>query len=176
MTHVRSTVYFQFFVLATLGLIVPRSAAPAEERANYFNDPFIQVTNAVAECPVPEGPSITKAEMWAQSHWGAERGTSCFLSGHCRLPNSYLYDKEVISRVKKTMEADGRFATTSLWVEGQRRWVWLKGCVRSQAEADALEQLVRNLDDVEAVVSQLSVMKPPARPPLHREFGRPPIQ
>lgn len=98
--------------------------------------------------------------MRAESHWRAERGTSCFQSGRCRLPNAYLYDREIIPRVKKAILADGRFADTSLWIEGQRRWVILKGCVAHAAQIPALEQLVRNIDDVEAVISQLSVMAP----------------
>lgn len=133
------------------------AAHAAEERANFFNDPFLQATNGIADCPVPPGPSITRAEMEAQAHSRIERGTSCFQSGRCRLPNSYLYDQEIIPRVKKAILADGRFADTSVWVEGQRRWVWLKGCVRRPEEAKALEELVRSLDDVEAVIDQLSV-------------------
>ena len=132
-------------------------AQPAEERANFFNDPFLQVTSAIAGCPVPEGPLITADEMRAQSHYRAERGLRCFQSGRCRLPNSYMYDKEIIPRVKKAIDADGRFVDTSIWVEGQRRWVWLKGCVRRKADAEALEKLVRSLDDVEAVINQLTV-------------------
>jgi hypothetical protein len=131
--------------------------AAAEERANFFNDPFLQVTNAIADCPVPPGPAITRAEMEAQAHSRIERGTSCFQSGRCRLPNSYMYDQEIIPRVKKAILADGRFNDSSIWVEGQRRWVWLQGCLRRQADADALEQLVRSLDDVEAVINQLRV-------------------
>jgi hypothetical protein len=131
--------------------------AIAEERANFFNDPFIQITGAIKECPVPEGPMITCAEMQAQTHGRAERGTSCFQSGRCRLPNSYLYDKEIIPRVKKAIEADGRFMDTSVWAEGQRRWVWLKGCVHRAADAQALEQLVRQIEDVENVINELVV-------------------
>ena len=130
-------------------------ASPNEERSNFFGDPFLQVTNGIADCPVPNGPSITVGEMRAQAHLRAERGTSCYLSGRCRLPNAYLYDKEIIPRVKKAIDADGRFARTSVWVEGQRRWVWLKGCVRRKADSVALERLVRGLDDVEAVVNEL---------------------
>jgi len=131
--------------------------ALAEKRANYFNDPFLQVTRGIADCPVPEGPMITEAEMSTQAHVRIERGTRCFLSGRCRLPNSYLYDKEIIPRVEKAILADGRFADTAVWAEGQRRWVSLKGCVRSKEQAKALEQLVRQLDDVEAVINQLVV-------------------
>ena len=129
--------------------------ALGEKRANYFNDPFLQVTRGIADCPVPEGPMIAEAEMRIQAHVRIERGTRCFLSGRCRLPNSYLYDKEIIPRVEKAILADGRFADTSVWAEGQRRWVSLKGCVRSKEQAKALEQLVRQLDDVEAVINQL---------------------
>jgi hypothetical protein len=143
---------FILFCLACTSCI-----ALAEERANFFNDPFIQITDAIKDCPVPEGPLITRAEMQAQAHGRTERGTSCFQSGRCRLPNSYLYDKEIIPRVKKAVEADGRFADSSVWAEGQRRWVWLKGCVRSAADAHALEQLVRQIEDVENVVNELVV-------------------
>ena len=100
---------------------------------------------------------MSEAERRAEAHSRTERGTSCFQSGRCRLPNAYLYDKEIIPRVKQAILADGRFAGTSLWIEGKRRWVWLKGCVRTPAEAVALEKLVRNIDDVEAVINELVV-------------------
>ena len=129
----------------------------AEERANLFNDPFLQVTSGIANCPVPRGPEITRAEMLAQSHVRAERGGTCYRMGRCRLPNSYLYDKEIIPRVKKAIAADGRYAQTSIWVEGQRRWVWLKGCVRREVEAKELEKLVQSIDDVEVVINELVV-------------------
>jgi hypothetical protein len=129
----------------------------AEERSNLFNDPFLQVTNGIANCPVPRGPEITRAEMLAQSHVRAERGATCYRMGRCRLPNSYLYDKEIIPRVKKAIDADGRYAQTSVWVEGQRRWVWLKGCVRREVEAKELEKLVQSIDDVELVINELVV-------------------
>ena len=132
-------------------------ACLAQARANYFDDPFVQVTGGLADCPVPEGPVLTRAEMLAQSHARAERGTSCYQSGRCRLPNAYLYDKDIVARVQKAVAADGRFADSSVWVEGQRRWVWLKGCVRRQADADALARMVRGLDDVERVIDQLAV-------------------
>jgi len=133
--------------------------ASADQRKNWFDDPFVQVTGGIADCPAPEGPMLTEAEMRAEAHARAERGTSCFLSGRCRLPNAYLYDKEIIPRVRKAILADGRFANTSVWAEGQRRWVWLKGCVERADQADALERLVRGLDDVEAVINELVVKK-----------------
>ncbi len=141
--------------LATIACLA--GIAYAQERANYFNDPLVKVTNGLAGCTVPEAPSLTPDEVRVQSHLRSERGTRCYLSGRCRLPNSYLYDQEIISRVKKAIDADGRFADTSVWAEGQRRWVTLKGCVRSKSESEALVQLVRSIDDVEKVVNELVV-------------------
>jgi BON domain len=131
--------------------------ARAQERKNYFGDPFVQVTSALAGCPEPEGPLITLDEMRAQAHTRADRGTRCFLSGRCRLSNSYLYDREIVPRVKQYVGQDKRFATTSVWVIGQRRWVYLMGCVTSKQQSDALARAVGGVDDVEAVVNQLMI-------------------
>ena len=145
--------------VAAVAFGVATSALPAEERANYFDDPFLQVTGAIADCPPQQKTTYTMDEMRAQVHARAERGTRCYLEGRCRLPSSYDYDQEIIPRVKKAILADGRFAGTSIWIEGQRRWVWLKGCVRTRAEADAVERLVRRVDDVESVVNELVVKR-----------------
>jgi hypothetical protein len=135
---------------------------PREAKANHFNDPFSHATGGIADCPVPEGPEITLAEMLAQSHGRSERGTSCYQAGRCRLPNAYLYDQDIIARAVKAIDQDGRFGDTSVWLLGQRRWVWLKGCVRSAGQAQELERLVGSLDDVEAVVNELTVWAKPA--------------
>jgi osmotically-inducible protein OsmY len=147
--------------LALAGCASSQAAQAEELLQNYFNDPFLQVTSAIASCPPQQGPRISLAEMQAETHWRAERGTSCYRSGRCRLPNAYLYDQEIIPRAAKAILADGRFAESSIWVEGQRRWVWLKGCVRSSEASHAVEQLVRNIDDVEAVINELAVTPAP---------------
>ena len=132
----------------------------AQERANFFNDPFEQATSGIKSCPVPDGPLITRQEMLAQTHGRAERGTSCHQAGRCRLPNAYLYDPDNVARSKKAILADGRFGGTSVWLLGQRRWVWLQGCVRTKAEAESLERLIRSIDDVENVMNELKVVPP----------------
>ena len=143
---------------ATLAMFGAAVVALAQqERRNYYGDPFVQVTDAIAGCPVPEGPLITLDEMRAQGHGRVDRGTSCHRSGRCRLPNAYLYDKEIIPRVRQYIAQDSSFADTSVWILGQRRWVTLMGCVNSEAQRDALERAVRGIDDVEAVVDQLMV-------------------
>ena len=141
--------------LALIGLASTGHAQ--DERSNAFDDPFVQVTRALPTCPVPEGPLYTAAQAKAQSHIRAEKGTTCHDWGRCRLPNAYLYDKEIIPRVATFIQRDDRFQGTSVWILGQRRWVYLKGCVASQAQADELEREVRLIDDIEAVINELMV-------------------
>jgi BON domain-containing protein len=141
--------------LALLGLVPALHAQ--EERTNAFDDPFLRVTRALAACPVPQGPLYTAAEAKAQAHGRAERGTTCHDWGRCRLPNAYLYDKEIIPRVATFIQRDERFRDTSVWIVGQRRWVYLEGCVSTQAQSDQLEAEVRLIDDVEAVINELMV-------------------
>jgi hypothetical protein len=132
-------------------------SAHAQERRNFFDDPFVQVTSAIAGCPVPEGPGETQAELAALAHVRAQHGTSCYLSGRCRLPNSYLYDKEIIPRVAQFIKLDGRFDNTSVWVLGERRLVTLMGCVQSREQAVEMEEAVALVDDVMGVINQLMV-------------------
>jgi hypothetical protein len=137
-----------------------------QERQNYFDDPFLQATSAVAACPVPEAPLLTQAELREAAHVRAQHGGSCYLSGRCRLPNSYLYDKEIAPRIAQYIRRDGRFDDTSIWVLSQRRVVTLMGCVQSKEQAELLERSVALVDDVMNVVLQLQVGlqgKPPYR-------------
>ena len=144
--------------LACAALFALASLARAQDaRSNPFDDPFVTVTQGLAGCPVAEGPLLTEEQIRAEAHDRAQRGTSCWLAGRCRLHNAYLYDKEIIPRVVKAVKADGRYGDTSVWALGQRRWVWLKGCVARPQQREALEALVRHIDDVEGVVNELMV-------------------
>jgi hypothetical protein len=132
-------------------------AAPAQERRNAFGDPFLQVTSALPGCPVPRPPGYTDQEIREEAHVRAQHGTSCFASGRCRLPNSYLYDKEIIPRVQQYIRRDGRFADTSVWVKGERRFVTLYGCVKTKEQKEEIERTLLLVDDVLGVVNQLMV-------------------
>jgi hypothetical protein len=138
-------------------LLACSSPLGQEERTNVFEDPFLRVTQRLVACPVPEGPLYTQAEARAQSHLRAEKGTTCYYWGRCRLPNAYLYDKEIIPRVAIFIQRDQRFDESSIWILGQRRWVYLKGCVANEAQSRELEAEVRLIDDVEAVINELMV-------------------
>ena len=144
-------------LLFTLGAGAQTPVPEASARSNAFNDPFVQVTDALPGCPVPEGPLYTAQEVRVLEHERTQHGTSCHFSGRCRLANSYLYDAEIVPRVRLYLQRDGRFDDTSVWVLGQRRIVTLQGCVQSAAQAEAMEQAVRLVDDVMGVVNLLSV-------------------
>ena len=132
-------------------------AAQAQERGNLFDDPFVQVTDGLPGCPAPLGPSITREDVRKEEHVRSQHGGSCFRVGRCRLPNSYLYDREIIPRVQLYVREDGRFGDTSVWALGERRIVTLMGCVRTQQQSEALEQAVLLVDDVMGVVNLLGV-------------------
>ncbi|OYU98256.1 MAG: transporter [Burkholderiales bacterium PBB5] len=156
---------------AGAALAQPAPLPPPEALANRFNDPFVQATDGLAACPLPAPPGVTEAEFREQAHWRAQRGNSCWLAGRCRLPNAYLYDAEIIPRVARALQADGRFgASSSVWAAGQRRWVWLQGCVASAEQAAQIVQRVRDIDDVEAVIDELMVGT--AGPPPYRTAPR----
>lgn len=167
-TAFRSAIVSLALELVVASVHAQAASAPAERR-NWFDDPFVAATRGLPGCPIPDPPLLTEPEMQHETHWRAERGTSCYRSGRCRLPNAYLYDKEIAPRVVKAIAAAGTFENTSVWVEGQRRWVWLKGCVSTPEQAAELERMVRLIDDVEAVIPQLIVgTKMPAGTPVYR--------
>ena len=146
-------------ILLSIAFVSVSSAVGSEERQNYFKDPFVQATHGIRQCPIPEGPSYSVDEMRSQSHYRVERGTSCFQSGRCRLPNSYLYDNELIERVQKFIRSDERYVDTSIWLIGQRRWVTLKGCTKSAKLVESLVSAIRTIDDVEEVINELVVLR-----------------
>ena len=142
---------------ACLAAALVATAAPAQQRRNVFDDPFLQVTSALPGCPVPRPPGYTPEEVRQEEHVRAQHGTSCYNSGRCRLPNSYLYDREIIPRVRQFLQRDGRFDDTSVWILGQRRIVTLMGCVRTPQQARQMERAAQQVDDVSGVVNELMV-------------------
>jgi hypothetical protein len=142
---------------AALAALLLAGAACAQERRNVFEDPFLAVTAAIPGCPVPRPPGFTEEEVRKEAHVRAQHGTSCYHSGRCRLPNSYLYDKEIIPRVQQYLRRDGRFDDTSVWVLGERRIVTLMGCVKTPQQKEEMERAVLLVDDVMGVVNYLMV-------------------
>jgi len=145
------------WLLCCAALPAHAGAQDAAALVNPFHDPFVPVTSAMAGCPVPEAPRYTAQQVRDLNHERTQHGASCYLSGRCRLANSYLYDAEIVPRVQQYIRQDGRFDDTSVWVLGQRRIVTLLGCVPSAAQARLLEQAVGLVDDVMGVVNLLYV-------------------
>lgn len=152
--------------LAVLSVVLLAATAPAQERRNAFDDPFLQVTSALPGCPAPRPPGYTEEEIRNEAHVRAQHGTSCYRVGRCRLPNSYLYDKEIVPRVQQYLRMDGRFDDTTVWVLGERRIVTLMGCVKTRAQAEQMEKAVLLVDDVMGVANFLMVgtREPPRYP------------
>ena len=137
---------------------MPRPGAARRRRAHQCLRRPVPFRDARARAlSDARGPLYTAAQARAQSHGRADRGTTCHYWGRCRLPNAYLYDKEIIPRVATFIQRDDRFRDTSVWILGQRRWVYLQGCVATQDQSDQLEKEVRLIDDVEAVINELMV-------------------
>lgn len=141
---------------ACASLALAQTSAPAQKK-NWFGDPFFQVASGLIACPAPEGPLLTQDEERAEEHWRAERGTSCFEAGRCRLPNSYLYDKDLAPPVAAALAAVPGVQSASVWVTIQRRWVFLQGCVTTPAQITELQQAAQAVPDVEIVVPMLLV-------------------
>lgn len=151
-------------LVAALGLLplparaqasAPASAASAA--GNLFHEPFFQLSHAIPGCAVPRGPWVTEEDVRKDAHWRAQTGVSCYLAGKCRYMNSYLYDDGIAERVRLTFERDPRFAGTSVWAHVQRRIVTLKGCVARDEQVDLLKSAMQGIDDVNTVITELSV-------------------
>ena len=123
---------------------------------NPFGDPFVAATRG-RPCTAPLGPAYTERERTAETHSRAERGTSCWLSGQCRLPNSYRYDAQNAADAVAALRGDAALATSAIWVTAQRRFIYLEGCVTDAAQAARAEAAVAALPDVERVIPALAL-------------------
>jgi hypothetical protein len=149
----------------SLGVVgIVHAAGPEAVLLNPFGDPFVQATQGRA-CPAPLGPAYTETERRQEAHSRIERGTSCWLAGQCKEPNSYNYDAPIARAVVAALRADAALADTALWVIAERRFVYLQGCVATQAQADRAEVLTKAVPDVQYVLPKLTL---PGERPRYR--------
>ena len=97
--------------------------------------------------------------MRTEAHARAERGTRCALEGTCEPGGAYKRDGEINEQVRADTAADKRFADTSVWVTTSRKWVTLKGCVRTKSQQKALVELARHQAYVERVFDELKIRR-----------------
>jgi hypothetical protein len=149
---------------ALLLFLFPFHAALAQEAlANRGNDPFMQVSSAIAGCAAPRGPFETEKEWLAEAHYRIERGNSCWVAGRCRLSNSYLYDREIAESVTRRLAALDAAThwrqQTSLWLTVQRRFIYVDGCVAPGFDKARFVSALGETADVETVIDR-TVVKP----------------
>jgi hypothetical protein len=144
--------------IAALMSLAARAGAEDAPRANHGNDPFFQVSHALPDCPVPLGPLETEQEWLGESHYRIERGNSCWWEGRCRLPNGYLYDKEIQEAVQRRLNniepATHWRERTTLWLTLQRRFIYVQGCVSADFDKQAFLSELGRTADVERVLDE----------------------
>lgn len=150
--------------IAALLLFAVAHVADADELKNWFGDPYFQVRDAVANCPVPRGPFMSEADMRRDSHARAERGTRCWLEGKCARANAYLYDAAIAEDIRKRFAQSTELRSSSLWVTVQRRIVWVEGCAADRTAAERIGRVLHGAPEVEQVIVNLS-RNPATRPP-----------
>jgi hypothetical protein len=137
---VRITAALLFAALGVYALAAPARRATQRCRSHRSSERiastirFLQIDERDCRLPAAIGADDHRSGD-ARRSASARRARHALLPvGRCRLPNSYLYDKEIIPRVKTAILTDGRFAETSISVLGQRRWVILKGVRANEAQ------------------------------------------
>jgi hypothetical protein len=146
-THVR--------LAASIAAALCVASAPAADLIEL--DPFAQATTGMAACPASMPRQWTVDEMRTEAHVRSERGTRCALEGTCEPGGAYKRDPEVNEQVRVAIATDKRFADTSVWVTTSRKWVTLRGCVRSSSQRKALVNFLSKQPNVERVFDELTV-------------------
>jgi hypothetical protein len=142
---------------ALLGLALHAPWASADELRNWANDPFMQLSRDVADCPVPKGPLMNEKDWKAEAHWRIETGTSCWLAGKCADSNAYRYDAGLAQGLFPKLQDPEVLKGSSVWAFVQRRILFLQGCVRDEAQGAALEALAKGTPDLVMVVPAFKV-------------------
>ena len=159
--HNRRCSRFRRSSFAPLFVLVAH-AATAEPLENHYNDPFIQITRANKNCPLPRGPFMTLQEARAEAHPRIERGTTCFRARKCTEPNSYRYDARIAQAAQLAATAavlkSPSLSDSSVWITVQRRFIFVHGCVARREQIARWETLFRRVSDVEYVGADLAVM------------------
>ncbi|MGU7770050.1 BON domain-containing protein [Burkholderia sp. MR1-5-21] len=142
--------------IAAPALAQTDSAGEPQARRNWYNDPFVALSQDFAECPLPLGPWMTKAEMQDDAHYRVERGTTCWLAHRCTKPNSYLYDAPIADAAKAHFAGSAGLGGTSLWITVQRRFIYVEGCADTSFDRAALQRELEALPDVEQVFVRIT--------------------
>ena len=141
-----------------LVLLWTTKIAHTQTLQNFGHDPFLRISNAIAECPEPVGPRISEAQWKRDAHHRIEAGNHCYMEGRCRLANAYQYDQDIaealqrrLGDLRRTLPA---WQNSSLWIMVRGRWLTVQGCVAPGFETAAFLAALRQVPNVERVVDQ----------------------
>ena len=157
----------RYSACCALAMMTSHVALAGEPLANRGNDPFFQVSTAIAQCPEALGPLTTPQEWLDDAHYRIERGNSCWIEGRCRLSNAYLYDAEIAESVRRRLQ-NIDFTThwsekSTLWLMLQRRFIYVQGCVSPDFDKARFLFELEKTADVDKVIDNTTT-DPRARP------------
>ena len=146
------------FAMSIAAMICAPGIAHGQALRNYGNDPFLQISKTIANCPEPAGPRISEAEWKRDAHHRIEEGNHCYTEGRCRLANAYQYDKDIgealqrrLDTLRRTMPA---WQQSSLWIMVRGRWLTVQGCVAPGFDRKGFLGALGEVPDVERVIDQ----------------------
>ncbi|MEO8310450.1 MAG: BON domain-containing protein [Caldimonas sp.] len=143
-------------LLAALSTSLPCAtclAQSGEELRNWFEDPFFQISSALADCPLPAGPFVSESDKRVQAHRRAEKGTTCWLAKECDRPNAYAYDQDIAAALRQAAAGSEALAGTTLWATVQGRVLYIEGCALQDSAVARIEALARSLPHVEQAIA-----------------------
>ncbi|WP_439709411.1 BON domain-containing protein [Cupriavidus pauculus] len=118
-------------LICTMNIVHAQSMPPTLR--NFGNDPFVRISQAIADCPEPAGPRISEAQWKREAHHRIEQGNHCYVEGRCRLANAYQYDNDIAEALQRRLDtlshSQPAWQNSSLWitVSGRRLTVGMRG-------------------------------------------------
>jgi hypothetical protein len=142
-------------LLLIAACVAPCQAQSGDTLRNWFDDPFFQISSAIADCPLPAGPFVDERERRVQAHRRAEKGTTCWLAQDkaCERPNAYAYDQDIAAAFRAALRERQPFPHTTLWVTVQGRVVYIEGCAAQRRATAELEAFARSLPHVQQAMA-----------------------
>jgi hypothetical protein len=157
--------------LTLVALVWAFQAQAGEELQNWFDDPFFQISAAIAHCPMPAGPFVTASDRRVEAHHRAEKGATCWLAKECDRPNAYGYDRDIAAAFHAALRERNPFPDTTLWVTVQGRVVYIEGCATQESTAPEAEAFARGLPNVQQAIAIIRI-DPSARAPYRLRDAR----
>jgi hypothetical protein len=143
-------------LICTMNIVHAQSMPPTLR--NFGNDPFVRISQEIADCPEPAGPRISEAQWKREAHHRIEQGNHCYVEGRCRLANAYQYDNDIAEALQRRLDTLRRtqpaWQNSSLWITVSGRRLTVQGCVAPDFHRSSFLGALREIADVEQVIDQ----------------------